>query len=615
MKTIGTDSKKFKAVCAVALAVMIIVQLGIIVYYMAEKKHGYHMDELWSYGLSNSYYQPHMYTRFGIDDWNEYNHWNDGSLFREYLTVGENERFEYGSVYYNQKYDVHPPLYYYILHTICSFFPGSFSPWYAFSINAVSFVAAQIFLYLCVVKISKSRFLGLSVCALWGFSSGAITCGVYLRMYVLLMAFTLIYTYLTLRLIYDGFSKKTMTALCVVTYLGSLVQYFFIIFAGAMAACMCVYYLIKKQPKRMLAYGGFLLLSVALAVVSFTPMLSHMLDKNEVMGLHATNTKHKTFALQLHFILRYMLDDISGIDIHLIKTPIWNYILCVFVALAAVVLPLCFLFRNEVWFKAFLSKLFVGIKKTLAFVRSKIGISLGVLLIVSVSVFSVFAINGLVSPIAYMEESSSHYSVQVYPLFIAVVMCLVYMFLRSLPKVGTKLCAPAAFVLCAGCVLGSRLDGNVQYLFNQNQADKEAIRTELNVITDGADCIVAVKGGSEIHYYPWDLYNADSLYIFEYPRLESCASEFDEAGRNGEKVYLIILEESMFDMEYAEEMSEVVSAEFASGDIAEYEQILKNAHLDNSVLDSVKENTRFENIDYIGYRVVFGRVNHIYELS
>lgn len=578
------------------------------------------MDELWSYGLSNSYYQPHMYARFDVDDWDEYNHWNDGSLFRDYLTVQEGERFEYGSVYYNQKYDVHPPLYYYILHTICSVFPNSFSPWYAFSINVLSFAISQIFLYLCVVKISKSKFLGLCTCALWGFSSGAITCGIYLRMYVLLMAFTLAYTYFNLKLIYDGFSKKTMATLCVITYLGSLVQYFFIIYAGVMAACMCVYYLIKKKPKIMLAYGAALLASVGLAVLSFVPMVSHMLEKNDTMGLYATYTKHKTFGLQLHFILRYMLNDISGIKLTLIKTPILSYILCALIAFAAIALPLCFLFRNEKWFKSFLHRSAANLKKVPAFIRSKIGLSFGVLLIVSISVFSVFVINALVSPIAYMEEASSHYSVQVYPLFIAIVMCFVYMALRCVPKFGARLCAPvAAFAISISCIIGSRLCGEVMYLFEQNQTDPETIRTELQTLTQGADCIVAMTGDSEIQYYPYDLYNADSLYVFQCGQLENCVADFDKAGENGEKVYLIVLEEALFAADYANEMDDVAFANLAGSnadnDISEQIETLNNAKYDNRIIDMVKENTRFENVDYIGYWLVMGRANYIYELS
>lgn len=41
----------------------------------------------------------------------------------QYVMVAENERFDYATVYYNQTQDVHPPLYYFFLHTVCSAVP------------------------------------------------------------------------------------------------------------------------------------------------------------------------------------------------------------------------------------------------------------------------------------------------------------------------------------------------------------------------------------------------------------------------------------------------------------------------------------------------------------
>ncbi len=617
MSKIQTHSKKYKIICSVLLAVMIIVQLGIITFYMAEKKVGYHMDELWSYGLSNSYYHPHLYAREEVAQWDTHNEWHDEDFFKNYLSVGNDERFEYGSVYYNQKNDVHPPLYYYILHTICSFFPDSFSPWYAFAINAVSFIVSQIFLYLCVLKISKSEILALAVCAMWGFSTGAITCHIYLRMYAMLMALTLVYTYLNLKMLYDGFSAKRLAALCVITYLGSLTQYFFIIYAGAMAACLCIYYLMKKKFKQLFAYGGFLLLSVGLAVVSFPVMITHILMDNDIMGLHATFTQHKTFALQMHFIIRYMVDEITGIDMTLIKSPILSYLLCVLVGIAAIGLPLGFLFRNETWFKAFLLNIKKGAISAVKFVRSKIGFSVAVLLMLAISASSIFVINALVSPIALMKEKSSHYSVQVYPLVIAVVMCAVFMFLRSIPNKLSKSCTPVALAVCVGCVLGSRFGCEVNYLFDDNF--EGLLQTRLGDLSENCDIILLVDGSSTIHYYPYELYNADSLFAATTDAFEDCAVEYDKAGADGNDVYLVLDEDSMLRYIYTDQRNDlIVHQANSSGSDEEVEQsveTLENLYKDNKVIDFFEENTRFENVEYIGSRRVFGYINYVYKLS
>lgn len=612
------NPRKHKALANTLLIVMIIVQLGVFVYYMAFEKVGYHMDELWSYGLSNAQYQPHLYTRDGIDAWDEYNKWQNEGFFEEYLTVAQGERFDYASVYYNQKYDVHPPLYYYILHTICSFFPNSFSPWYAFAINAAAFVAAQIFLYLCVKLISKSDFLALCVCALWGFSTGAITCHIYLRMYALLIALTLAYTYFNLKMLYQGFSAKRLAVLCVITYLGSLVQYFFIVYAGVMAVCVCVYYLSKKKYKQLFAYGGFLLLSVGLAVLSFVPMISHMLMKDDVMGLDATSSQHETFALQIHFILRYMLNEISGISIHLVDSPVEAYILCVVLVLAAIAIPLCFLFRNEEWFKRFMSKVKSLAVSAVKFVRSKIGLSLAVLFMISVSAASIFIINAIVSPIAEMKDTSSHYSVQVYPLFIAIVMCFVFMFLRSLPKAGKKIAKPLCVAVCVCCVLGSRLKCEVNYLFDENK--QEHIQTKIGELSEKSDVILFVDGGSAIQYYPYELYNSDLLFVGVINVFEDYAAEYDKAGADGADVYLVIQEDAMAKYVYADERKNVFDYQLNPDDgnfdeAKESSDILVNMYKDNKVIDLFKERTKFDDAEFIGKRIVYGRIHYVYKLS
>ncbi|MDF2567934.1 MAG: hypothetical protein K0R90_1390, partial [Oscillospiraceae bacterium] len=98
---------------------MLIMQVACMIYF-GTIKQGYHIDEVYSYGLSNSYYKPFPTDR---------NKWLDNSYFNDYLEVGKNDKFKYDSVYYNQGEDVHPPLFYFALHTISSFTPNSFSKW------------------------------------------------------------------------------------------------------------------------------------------------------------------------------------------------------------------------------------------------------------------------------------------------------------------------------------------------------------------------------------------------------------------------------------------------------------------------------------------------------
>ena len=78
----------------------------------AQRKNGMFIDEIYTYGLSNSHYAPFLEDVAGGE--------LEGAVLTrqdllDYVTVGEGEFFDLGSVYYNQVHDVHPPLYYWLL--------------------------------------------------------------------------------------------------------------------------------------------------------------------------------------------------------------------------------------------------------------------------------------------------------------------------------------------------------------------------------------------------------------------------------------------------------------------------------------------------------------------
>ncbi len=147
------------------LAVIIICQLLVITLFGVLKK-SYFVDEIHTFGLSNSYYKPFI-------TWNEEpNSWHDKEFYLNFLTVQDDERFAYNSVYYNQVHDVHPPLYYIGIHTLCSFFPNIFSKWLGIIFNMFFFSGTIIFLFLLSKLIFEDKLLSIVICIAYGFSSG-----------------------------------------------------------------------------------------------------------------------------------------------------------------------------------------------------------------------------------------------------------------------------------------------------------------------------------------------------------------------------------------------------------------------------------------------------------
>ena len=111
------------------LGMLLLVQL-IAIFYFGSKKAGFHYDEYYSYYSSN--------VSIGLVPTDR--EWKPGSEIADEFRVLPGQRFQYGTVTRMQTYDVHPPFYYLLLHTVCSLFPGRFSKWSGIGLNIVLFV-------------------------------------------------------------------------------------------------------------------------------------------------------------------------------------------------------------------------------------------------------------------------------------------------------------------------------------------------------------------------------------------------------------------------------------------------------------------------------------------
>ena len=154
--------KKIKISTVVCLALIITIGLAIQTYTFVFLKDGMHCDEIWSFGLANSYYEPYIFM--DADETVKHNtyEWVSGEVIKDYITVQEGEQFNYGSVWYNQSKDMHPPLYFVLMHTFSSFFPDTYSAWFGFVINMVCYIIMLIFAYRLAKLMTNSDFFALA---------------------------------------------------------------------------------------------------------------------------------------------------------------------------------------------------------------------------------------------------------------------------------------------------------------------------------------------------------------------------------------------------------------------------------------------------------------------
>lgn len=259
----------------------------IVLFYYGSRKAGYHEDELYSYYSSNKTAGLFVNDR----------EWTIGESFRNELVVLPGEQFRYGVVKQMQSWDVHPPFYYYLLHTVCSLTPGIFSKWQGISVNLAGFVLSFILLayaaYLTAVypmsrqpepsdsqkQAYRKRGYALAgtVCAMWGFGAAVISGVMFIRMYQWLTVFVLLCLCLHLHaLVRKKESWSFYLLLAVTVFLGFLTQYYYIIFHFFLGAGFCLYLLKEKKWKSLMAYVGTCAAAFGAALVYYPSALSHI---------------------------------------------------------------------------------------------------------------------------------------------------------------------------------------------------------------------------------------------------------------------------------------------------------------------------------------------------
>ncbi len=253
----------------VSLFILLCMQLLLLTYF-GNKKAGFHEDEYYSFYSTNrtaGLFEPDR-------------EWVERDAFRNEFVVLPGEGFRYGLVSMVQSWDVHPPFFYFILHTVCSFFPGVFSKWAGIGVNMAAFCINFILLtWLAYMVSGKDRKLAFAVAAVHG-CNGIIVSGVmFIRMYEWLTVFVLWCACLHVRAVIkkDMGAKKFLLPLMVVNYCGFLTQYYYIIFLFFLAFGFCIWELYRERKWMFcIQYGIACGFSLLLAVVSYPASLSHI---------------------------------------------------------------------------------------------------------------------------------------------------------------------------------------------------------------------------------------------------------------------------------------------------------------------------------------------------
>ena len=260
------------------LIIIILILIGIRVYF-GYQKEDFFMDETFSYTLMNMKEGAGM-----IQTAPEFNNiWISGDKIKNMLVVSKDEVLRYDIVYYNQTQDVHPPLYYFLLHTSSALSFGNFTKWTGIILNILIFIGISFTLYVIGKKVFKSTIWAIVLVAIYGVSAGAIFSTIFIRMYELLILFVLLYLNKVIDILKkniidkEDITKKDMLELVTIFVLGMLTHYHFIIISVLISLVLFIIMLFKKvKISRICTYVGINILGLLIYSAIYPSFYTHM---------------------------------------------------------------------------------------------------------------------------------------------------------------------------------------------------------------------------------------------------------------------------------------------------------------------------------------------------
>ncbi len=250
--------------------------LAVAVGYCVAKR-GYFVDEVWSYGYANSHYARVLSDTRGGD-------LAGATLTRrdllDYVSVGEGERMDAGSVFHNQEGDLHPPLFGLALNAASSLAPGTWSKWAGLGLNLACHAVALVALWALLRELGCSPAASACGVALWGLSRAGLSDVLYIRMYEMLTALTVLLALELAALMRRGASggarRLLPAAVGATVFLGLMTQYYFAIYAFLACLAAGTHLLRRRRLAEAGALAACALAGVGLFLLAWPAALAHL---------------------------------------------------------------------------------------------------------------------------------------------------------------------------------------------------------------------------------------------------------------------------------------------------------------------------------------------------
>lgn len=516
----------------IALALVVLLQAGWFTYRFMKPGMAHFIDCYFRYGLANSYYKPFM--DYGSDGY----FWTSGEEISHYLMPTDGTRFKYDSVWYNQECDVNPPLYYVVLHTLCSIFPENFSWWYGLSINIICFAVMQFFLFKLINLICKSPGAALAIVFFYGFTNCNLSNQVLIGMYSMLTMFAVVLTYITAKMLEkEKLSIKTeLIPIMVIVFCGSMTQHIYLIYAFFFTLFTCIYFLLRKRIYNCFSYGIAALIGVVLSFAVFPAGIEDMFGSGSADGVFSPLRweQQPDFKQNKHMFFRILFAQVTAYDIGLFEDYTQIYVNITLVVLIILFAAFCFLFRDKDWFKSAASCV-LSFSKKLWTSRAFM------VVIMLLAAFGTFFMECTQIYYWAILEGVDRYLYLMMPMMVSGICLVIYFFLsRIKPKLLHHIscggvCAVFSFLL----IIQNFFITDYFHYIGSNRNTNGSIDEYL----ENEDCLVLLNHQFYFANIVFYLKDSNNIFLSSYLRDENKYSDhYDEIDKfaNGDHFYLII---------------------------------------------------------------------------
>lgn len=250
---------------------LIILLTAILVLFFGVRKTNYHCDEIWTYGLANNQGGINPSFEIGVE-------YSGMGPFESFTEVLAGEEFTYGNVWENQAKDVHPPLYYLFIHTVCSVFKGSYSKWYGIGVNLFWMIFTVILLYKLSIKITGNVVTSFGITFSYSISALFLNTLLLIRMYTQLTFFFIALAYVLKCYWGKELDRHFYVLISFISIFGMLTQYYFLMYIFAMCVLFIIQLSKNKRWKELKIFLIDLIISGLIYGVIWYHILAHIFN-------------------------------------------------------------------------------------------------------------------------------------------------------------------------------------------------------------------------------------------------------------------------------------------------------------------------------------------------